>query len=133
MRRISLFHGVTDDAAFVAAWRERRAAGGGTLLRSLSDRPEFQYAELSPGATDVPDLPASVRSAVYEPLVDDLPDDVEPGCMLVNAYELAPQEDDGFVTAWIDLRDTVRDAPGYQGSCLYRAVTPGATFWLVNV
>lgn len=133
MPRISVFERVGDEDAFVAAWRARRAGPGGRLLRSHSELAEFRFAEVLDDDAPPPDLPATARSAVYEPVVDDLPDGASFEVVWINPYEVAPEEDEAFMAAWTTVRDTVKGRHGYIGSRLHRALDPAATFRFVNI
>jgi heme-degrading monooxygenase HmoA len=131
--RISVFGGAARDEAFVKAWRERRAATGARLYRSHAPAAEFGSAEIAPDEAPRPDLPGTVASAVYRPVVTDLPDGATGQLMWINLYELPPEEDDGFVEQWTHVRGTVSGRPGYIGSVLSRSDDPDATFRWVNV
>jgi heme-degrading monooxygenase HmoA len=131
--RISVFGGAANDPAFLQAWRERRAPLGATLLRSHAASAEFVWAELAPDDAPRPDLPGTAASAVYAPLVDDLPEGACGAVVWINLYEVPPEEDDTFVAGWTQARDTVAGRPGYIGSRLHRTDDPGATYRFVNV
>jgi heme-degrading monooxygenase HmoA len=131
--RISLIEAPGDEAAFEAAWRRGRAPLGARLLRSHSAVASFRYVELAPDDAPRPDLPGRVHSAVYEVVVDDLPDGAPFEFVLVNPFEVEAADDDGFVADWTSVRDTVKGRPGYIGSHLHRAVDRGAEFRFLNV
>jgi heme-degrading monooxygenase HmoA len=133
--RISLFERVADEDAFLSAWRAAGAAleGRGLLLRSRSDQAEYRFAAVTADDAPAPDLPGRAQTALYDPIVDDLPPDSQYECVWLNAYEVPPDEDDDFMAAWTSVRDTVKGQPGYIGSRLHRAREGDAAFRFINV
>jgi heme-degrading monooxygenase HmoA len=131
--RISFFEATGDEDGFLQAWRAARAPLRATLLRSMSEHPEFRFAELAGDDAPRPELPGRVTSAGYVAAIDDLPDGRAFECVWVNAYEVPPEEEEAFMTAWTGVRDTVKGKPGYIGSRLHRAEDPDAAFRFVNV
>jgi heme-degrading monooxygenase HmoA len=131
--RISLFHGSTSDDGFAAGWRAARAGSGAALYRSHADTSEFRWVELAPDDAPPPDLPGRAASAVYVPVVDDLPAGATGEVLWLNPYEVPPEEDEAFIAAWTGVRDKVVGRPGYIGSRLHRTDDPAAVYRFVNV
>ena len=53
--------------------------------------------------------------------------------VLINAFEVAPDEDDEFIRGWERARDYLQTQPGYVDTALHRRVSPDADFRFVNV
>jgi heme-degrading monooxygenase HmoA len=53
--------------------------------------------------------------------------------VLINAFEVPGEEAEQFIAAWEKTRDYLATQPGYVGTALHQAVTPGAEFEFVNV
>lgn len=53
--------------------------------------------------------------------------------VLINAFEVPGEEAEQFIAAWEKTRDYLATQPGYVGTALRQAVTPGAEFEFVNV
>jgi heme-degrading monooxygenase HmoA len=53
--------------------------------------------------------------------------------VLINAFEVPGEEAEQFIAAWEKTRDYLATQPGYVGTALHQAVTPGAEFQFVNV
>jgi heme-degrading monooxygenase HmoA len=51
----------------------------------------------------------------------------------VNAFELDPDEVDGFIDSWKERAAIMRRQPGFRSFHLHRALTPDASYQLVNV
>jgi heme-degrading monooxygenase HmoA len=132
MPRISLFHRMADEDAFVAGWAADRSGDGAVLLRSHSSGTDYRFAEVVPSGSPPPDLGVRGQSAQYEPIEDDLPDGASFGWVLLNGYEAAADEAGGFQAAWRELRGTVRDRPGFVGARLHRTADPAAPFAYVT-
>jgi heme oxygenase (mycobilin-producing) len=52
---------------------------------------------------------------------------------LINAFEVAGDEAERFVAAWEKARDYLAGQPGYVGTALHQAVSPGTDFPFVNI
>jgi heme-degrading monooxygenase HmoA len=53
--------------------------------------------------------------------------------VLINAFEVPREEAEHFIAAWETSRDYLTSQPGYVGTALHQAVTPGADFQFVNI
>ncbi len=53
--------------------------------------------------------------------------------VLINAFEVPPEQRDAVISAWEDARDFLSAQPGYIETALHGAITPGARFELVNI
>ncbi len=53
--------------------------------------------------------------------------------VLINAFEVAPDEDDEFIRGWEAARDYLQTQPGYVDTALHRSVSPDADRRFVNV
>ena len=53
--------------------------------------------------------------------------------VLINAFEVPPEDAERFIAAWEKTRDYLASQPGYVDTALHQAVTPGADFQFVNV
>ena len=129
------------DEAFIAAWQGARdvLAGFGSvaLLRALRPDVEFRFVVVARGeiaGREPPgdEIPFASHPALYEAVHEDgTPDGVE-GATLVNAFEVAPEDDDAFLAGWRRARNAVAGEHGYLGTRLHRSVGP-ADFRFVNV
>ncbi len=53
--------------------------------------------------------------------------------VLINAFEVPPEEAEQFIAAWEKTRDYLKSQPGYIDTALHQAVAPGADFQFVNI
>jgi heme-degrading monooxygenase HmoA len=51
----------------------------------------------------------------------------------INAFELDPAETDEFIEGWKERAEIMRRQPGLRSFRLHRALTPDASYQLVNV
>ena len=58
---------------------------------------------------------------------------MSPPVVLINAFEVPPDADDEFLSAWEAARDHLETQPGYVDTALHRALSPEAAFRYVNV
>jgi heme-degrading monooxygenase HmoA len=116
-----------DDDAFLAAWR----GASGTLHRALRGDAHFRFVAI--GGSEAPPLPYPSHPARYDVVHEDGPVGDAGGTVLVNAFEVAPGEDEAFLAGWDAARRTLVDQRGYLGTRLHRALEPGARFRFVNV
>ena len=153
---ISLFEvPPADKQQFVANWARGRSfvgdrAGeiGAVLHRSLSPQARFRFvdvaridavpaweAALGDPAFPGRDMPGLAHRALYEVVEQDEPgdDDGEGAVVLVNAFEVSPDEDEAFLAAWNGARAAQRERDGYLGTRLHRSLDAEADFRFVNV
>ena len=53
--------------------------------------------------------------------------------VLINAFEVPPDDDDEFIRGWEAARDYLEAQPGYVDTALHQAVDPEAEFRFVNI
>lgn len=53
--------------------------------------------------------------------------------VLINTFEVQPEDDEEFVANWETTRDYLQQQPGYIDTALHQAVSPDAEFRFVNV
>ena len=53
--------------------------------------------------------------------------------VLINVFSMPPEMVDSFITTWTDNAEKVKNAKGFRGTRLHRAIDPDARFPLVNV
>jgi hypothetical protein len=137
MSRITLFEVPTaDDVAFVAAWEQARDGAGATALyRALREDVNFRFVAVARGdSADIPgrEIPFASHPALYGIAHEDgVPDGIE-GVVLIEAFEVPPDADEAFLTAWQAAHAVLAAQPGYQGARLHRAVA-GADFRFVEI
>ena len=56
-----------------------------------------------------------------------------PPVTLINVFEVPAEHVDAFVANWRYRAELLSAKPGFLGTRLYRALSPGARFQLVNV
>jgi quinol monooxygenase YgiN len=154
---ISLFEvPPADEEQFVAGWARGRSfvgdrAGeiGAVLHRSLSPQAQFRFVDVAridavpawQAAVGDPafpgrDMPGLAHRALYEVVEQDEPaeaDGSDSAVVLVNAFEVSPDEDEAFLIAWNAARAAQRSRPGYLGTRLHRSLADDADFRFVNV
>jgi len=142
------------DEGFIAAWEHARdflAAQGGysstELHQSLGPDAEFRFVNVAEwasavafqaatGQPDFPgrDMPFPAHPGLYQVVAEDRPPGEDPGgVVLINAFEVPADGDDGFVAAWEQTRVFLRDQPGYLATRLHRSLSPDADFRFVNI
>ena len=55
------------------------------------------------------------------------------GVVLINPFEVPEGRDEEFLAGWDEAVAYLRERPGFVGTRLHRAVSPGASFRFVNV
>lgn len=55
------------------------------------------------------------------------------GVILINPFEVPPENDDEFLKGWEQAADYMRQQPGFIATRLHRALSPNARFRFVNV
>jgi hypothetical protein len=123
------------DGPFVAGWQRARDGQDATLLRALREDADFRFAELSPG--ELSDLSGAdprivAHTGRYEAVHEDGDVDGAGGAILVNPFEVAPEDDEAFLAAWRAARDALAGHRGYLGTRLHRGAGPAKLRW-VNV
>lgn len=155
MKSVTLFNffDVPDgaDGEFLAGWERAREVIDGwggfrwtALHRSLQPKAEFRYVNVAEiesveawqAAVMDPafprDMPGTPHPGLYEPIRED-PTSEEAECViLINPFEVADEEDDGFLAGWERARDFLREQPGYLGTRLYRSIYSPVEFRYVN-
>jgi heme oxygenase (mycobilin-producing) len=142
------------DEAFIAAWERARdflAAQDGyrstELHQSLGPDAEFRFVNVAEwasagafqAATGQPDFPGRempfpAHPGLYQVVAEDpVPGEDPGGVVLVNAFEVPPDGDDAFLSAWEQTRVFLRSQPGYLATRLHRSLSPDADFRFVNV
>ena len=53
--------------------------------------------------------------------------------ILINAFEVPPEDAENFIAAWERTRDYLQTQPGYVETALHQAATPDAEFQFVNI
>ena len=53
--------------------------------------------------------------------------------ILINAFEVPPQDGDRFLAAWEHVGAYMQTQPGYVDTALHQSIAPGADFQFVNV
>jgi heme-degrading monooxygenase HmoA len=142
------------DEGFIAAWERARdflqsqeGYRSTELHRSVGPDAEFRFVNVaewaSPaafqGATAQPDFPGRdmpfpSHPGLYRVVTEDQPPAEDPGgVVLINAFEVRPDADDAFVSAWEATRQFLRDQPGYLATRLHRSLSPDTRFRFVNI
>jgi heme oxygenase (mycobilin-producing) len=129
------------------------------LHRSLAPDAEFRFVNVarwrSPadfqaaiGAPRFPgrDIPYAAHPSLYQVIAEDDapagPDPAGPGSagrepdsavLLINLFEVAPPDDEDFLSSWEQARQFMRARPGYLGTRLHRSLAPDAYFRFVNI
>jgi heme-degrading monooxygenase HmoA len=104
------------DSAFLAAWR----GGDALLYRALRADVRFRYVAV--GAAPAGEFHA--RAGRYEIVREHATPDVAGGAVLIEPYEVAPEDDDRFLAGWDAVRAAHAEQQGYLGARLHRAVEP---------
>ena len=152
---INLFEVPADaDEGFIMAWEQARdflAAQVGyrstELHQSLGPDATFRFVNVaeraSPAAfqaaTTQPgfsgrDMPFPAHPGLYQVVTEDRPPTEDPGgVVLINAFEVPPDADDAFISAWEATRQFLRAQPGYLATRLYRSLSPDTRFRFVNI
>jgi hypothetical protein len=92
-------------------------APGAVLLRALREDVDFRFVELAPGAG-------------YEIAHEDGDVDGAGGALLVDAFEVAAEDDAPFLAAWRAEREQRSAARGYLGTRLHRAAGTDLLRWI---
>jgi heme oxygenase (mycobilin-producing) len=142
------------DEGFIVAWERARdflQAQDGyrstALHRSLGGDAEFRFVNVaewaSPAAfqaaTAHPDFPGrelsfAAHPALYQVVREDRPLAEDPGgVVLINAFEVPPDDDDAFLAKWEGTREFLHNQPGYLATRLHRSLSPEADFRFVNL
>ena len=142
------------DERFIAAWelardflQSQEGYRSTELHRSVGPDAEFRFVNVaewaSPaalqGATAQPDFPGRdmpfpSHPGLYQVVTEDQPPAEDPGgVVLINAFEVPPDADDAFVSAWEATRQVLRDQPGYLATRLHRSLSPDTRFRFVNI
>jgi heme-degrading monooxygenase HmoA len=116
-----------DDDAFLAAWPDTTA----TLHRALRPDADFRFVAL--GGAEPPRTPFASHPARYDVVHDDGAVGDAGGTVLINPFEVPPEDDDAFLAAWDAARVALAGERGYLGTRLHRAAQPDARFRFVNV
>ncbi|SFU07474.1 hypothetical protein SAMN05660657_05400 [Geodermatophilus amargosae] len=53
--------------------------------------------------------------------------------ILINCFEVAPDQDERFLTLWKQADELLRSRGGYRSTCLHKALGPQARFRYINV
>ena len=53
--------------------------------------------------------------------------------VLINAFEVPPEQDEAFLRGWEAARDFMQRQPGYVATRLHRSLDPAARFRFINV
>jgi len=53
--------------------------------------------------------------------------------VLINPFEVPAGEEEGFLKAWQEVADYMRQAPGFLSTRLHKSLDPQAKFRFVNV
>jgi Antibiotic biosynthesis monooxygenase len=53
--------------------------------------------------------------------------------VLINAFEVPPDDGNRFLAAWDKVREYLETQPGYIDTALHQSIIPGADFQFVNV
>jgi heme oxygenase (mycobilin-producing) len=53
--------------------------------------------------------------------------------VLINPFEVSPENDDRFLKGWERAAEYMREQPGFISSRLHRALSPDARFRFINV
>jgi len=140
------------DEPFVASWGRARdflAAREGfsatALHRALRPDAEFRFVNVarvdSPAAwrqaIDDPafpggEMPFTAHPGLYEVVHEDGNPDGREGVVLINAFEVRIDDDEGFLAGWRRAREMLAEQSGYLGTRLHRSVGP-ADFRFVNI
>jgi heme oxygenase (mycobilin-producing) len=142
------------DEGFIAGWERARdilAAQDGyrstALHRSLGADAEFRFVNVAEWASpaafqaatghpDFPgrDLPFPAHPGLYQVVAEDPPPGEAPGgVVLINAFEVPPDNDHAFLAAWEASRTFLATQPGYLATRLHRSLSPEADFRFVNI
>jgi heme-degrading monooxygenase HmoA len=91
-------------------------------------------------------MPYASHPSLYEVVAeDDAPEGPDPAgagsagrepagaVVLINIFEVAPADDEDFLSSWEQARRLMRDRPGYLGTRLHRSLAPDAVFRFVNI
>jgi heme-degrading monooxygenase HmoA len=124
------------DGAFIADWeRARGGRGASALHRALRPDVDFRFVEV--GHADSADAVAVVgefasHGALYEVAHEDGAPAGSGGVVLINPFEVPPEEDEAFLAGWNRARHALTGRPGYLGTRLHRSAGP-ADFRFVNL
>ena len=84
------------------------AEPGGPHLRALGDDARFRFVVIGPGGG-------------YEVVRDEGDVDGSGGVLFVNAFEVAPADDERFLRAWDAAREPLERCHGFLGRRMHRA------------
>jgi heme-degrading monooxygenase HmoA len=140
------------DEPFIAGFKRARdfmastgAHGTTALHRSLRPDAAFRFVNVArvespqawrdaisdpafPGGR----MPFKAHPALYEVVREDGAPDGEGGVLLINPFEVSPEDDERFLAGWSRARDVLAEQHGYVGTRLYRSLA-AADFRFVNV
>lgn len=140
------------DEPFVAGWERARDFLAGkdgfsetALHRAL--RPDAAFRFVNVARVESPEawrqaiadpefpggkMPFAAHPGLYEAVREDGAPDGSDGVVLINAFEVASDEDERFLNGWDRARDMLAAQPGYLGTRLHRSLGP-ADFRFVNI
>jgi hypothetical protein len=96
---------------------EPEALPGGALYRALRGDVAFRFVVVAPGSG-------------YEIAHEDGDADGGGGVLLVEPYEVAPEDDEAFLAAWREAHAELAGHRGYLGARLYRSEGRAAPRWV---
>jgi heme-degrading monooxygenase HmoA len=140
------------DEVFITGWERARdflAGRGGfgqtALHRALRRDAAFRFVNVArvdspeawteavadpafPGAK----MPFAAHPGLYEAVREDGTPDGTDGVILIDAFEVGPEDDERFQPGWDRARELLAERPGYLGTRLHRSLGP-ADCRFVNV
>jgi heme-degrading monooxygenase HmoA len=143
---------VDADQRFVAWWERAReflaakkAFAATALHRALREDADFRFVNVA--RVDAPAawreaiadpafpggrMPFHAHPGLYEVVHEDGAPDTSGGVVLINAFTVPDDADDGFLAGWDRARAALASQRGYLGTRLHRSVVP-ADFRFVNI
>jgi heme-degrading monooxygenase HmoA len=140
------------DEPLIAGWERARdflaskhGVGATALHRAL--RPDVDFRFINVARVDSPqawreaiadpafpggNMPFKAHPSLYEVVREDGTPDVAGGVVLINPFEVPPDEDERFLAGWDRARETLAPQRGYLGTRLHRSLGP-ADFRFVNI